>query len=86
MSKQNAALLKKLETLYLQLQYKVRYEKGNFQSGYCLVQNKKIVVVNQFYTTESRIQCLTEILKTLEYDPAALDEEMRTFIKELIPG
>lgn len=74
-NKTAAADLKRLEGIYQQIQYKIRYEKGNFQSGYCLVQNKKVVVVNQFYTTEARVQCLLELLKVMEYDHSLLSEE-----------
>jgi hypothetical protein len=45
--------------------YEVRYEKGNFKSGYCLLEAKKVVVINKFSTLESRIQALVEILQNL---------------------
>ncbi len=54
--------LKKLETLLRELGYTVRYEKGNFTSGYCLVEQRKIVIVNRFYDTEGRINVLYDIL------------------------
>ncbi len=54
--------LKKLETLFKEMAYTIRYEKGNFQSGYCLVENKRIAVINKFYDVEGRINCLLEIL------------------------
>ena len=33
--------LKKIEAVFGELDYVIRYEKGNFQSGYCLVENRK---------------------------------------------
>ncbi|WP_420459881.1 hypothetical protein [Neolewinella sp.] len=54
--------LKKLEMLLRELGYAVRYEKGNFTSGYCLVEQRKIVIVNRFYDTEGRINVLYDIL------------------------
>ena len=66
--------LKKLEVLFQELDYTIRYEKGNFQSGYCIVENRKIAVINKFYDTEGRINCLLEIMSTLEVDEAALSE------------
>lgn len=53
--------LKKLETLLKELGYTVRYEKGNFTSGYCLVEDRKIAIVNRFYDTEGRINVLFDI-------------------------
>ena len=69
--------LKKLEELFSELEYTVRYEKGNFQSGYCLVENRRIAVVNKFFDTEARINCLLDILTRLEYDPASLSEKSK---------
>jgi hypothetical protein len=68
----NQTTLKKLEELFQELSYAVRYEKGNFQSGYCKVEERKIVVVNKFFDTEARINCLLEILGGLHLDPDAL--------------
>lgn len=82
--KYTTANLKKLETLLEELAYTVRYEKGNFQSGYCIVQDKKIAVVNKFFDTEGRINCLLEILQTMEIDFTQLDEKSVKFWKENI--
>jgi hypothetical protein len=54
--------LKKLETLAKELGYTVRYEKGNFQSGYCLVESRRIAIINKFFDTEARVSCLLDIL------------------------
>lgn len=54
--------LKKLETLLQELGYTVRYERGNFTSGYCLVESRKVAIVNRFYDTEGRINVLLDIL------------------------
>lgn len=54
--------LKKLESLFREIEYTIRYEKGNFQSGYCLVENRRVAVINKFYDVEGRINCLLEIL------------------------
>jgi hypothetical protein len=64
--------LKKIEGVLSELDYTVRYEKGNFQSGYCLVENRRIAVVNKFFDTEARINTLLDILFTLDFDPAVL--------------
>lgn len=74
--------LKNLETLFGELDYAVRYEKGNFQSGYCLVEQRRIAVVNRFFDTEARINCLLDILTTLEFDTASLSEKSRDLIEK----
>lgn len=74
--------LKKLEGLFDELDYTIRYEKGNFQSGYCLVENRRIAVINKFFDTEARINCLLEILSTLEFDSENLSDASRELIQK----
>ena len=69
----NEGTLKKLEDLYKAFQYKVRYEKGQFQAGYCLVMSQKVIVINKFYTTDVRINTLLEILSQVEIDESTLE-------------
>ena len=47
--------LKKLEELCNALSYKVRYEQGHFQSGYCILESKKVLIINKFFDLEGRI-------------------------------
>jgi hypothetical protein len=80
--------LKKLESLAKQLGYKVRYEKGNFTSGYCLVEHQRVAIVNKFYDTEGRINVLLDILS--QFRPGAgekveLDEKTAKLWKKLKP-
>ena len=65
MAKFTPAYLKKLEELLKEQTYEVRYEKGNFRSNYCLLEAKRVVVINKFSILESRIQALIEIITTL---------------------
>ena len=75
--------LKKLESLFDAIQYTVRYEKGNFQSGYCIVENKKIAVINKFFDTEARINTLLEILSTVELEENQLEDKELKFFEDL---
>jgi hypothetical protein len=66
MFKYNAALLKKIEDIFKEGGYTVRYEKGNFQNGYCVLEKRKVVVINRFHEAEARINSMMEILLTVE--------------------
>mgnify|MGYP005838831645 CR=1 FL=1 len=81
--KYTTTTLKKMETLFEELGYVIRYEKGNFQSGYCLVENKRIAVINKFYETEGRINCLLDIIAAMEVDNTQLSEKSAKFYKEI---
>jgi|1048.fasta_scaffold21814_2 hypothetical protein len=74
--------LKKMEAVFSELGYAVRYEKGNFQSGYCLVENRKIAVINKFFDTEARINTLLDILNTLPIDETALSDDSKAKLKQ----
>jgi hypothetical protein len=72
--------LEKLEMLLRTGGYKVRYEKGNFKTGACMLLSSKVVVVNKFSNLESKIHALTELIRELELDPALLDEKQIVFL------
>ena len=75
--------LQKLETLFSELGYVIRYEKGNFNSGYCLVEDRKIVIINKFYETEARIGTLLDILQAIEFNPGILGEKSAKFYRQI---
>ncbi|MCB0658036.1 MAG: hypothetical protein KDC57_17945 [Saprospiraceae bacterium] len=77
--------LEKLEHLYQELEYTVRYEKGNFQSGYCLVENQKVVVINKFFEVDGRVQVLLDLLGTIDFDPEKFSEEGKKYWISLRP-
>ena len=76
--------LEKLELLLRTAGYRVRYEKGNFKTGACLLLNSKVVVVNKYYALEGKVNCLCEILRTIELDTSMLSEKNQQFYAELI--
>jgi len=75
--------LEKLENLLKALDYKVRYEKGNFKTGACVLENSKVVVVNRFSNLESRINALAELLKSIKADQSLLDDKQKQFLYTL---
>ncbi|QEM02350.1 hypothetical protein DIU31_002000 [Mucilaginibacter rubeus] len=75
--------LEKLEMLLKTAGYKVRYEKGNFKTGACLLLNSKMIVVNRFSNLESKILALVELLRELEVDYKLLDDKQITFLQEI---
>jgi hypothetical protein len=72
--------LEKLELLLRSLEYKVRYEKGNFKTGACVIESSKVVVVNKFSTLESKINSLAELIQSMQTDDSLLDEKQKQFL------
>jgi len=75
--------LEKLETLLRSGGYKVRYEKGNFKTGACMLLSSKVVVVNKFSNLESKIHAITELIRELELDHNLLDDKQITFLQQI---
>jgi len=74
---------KKIEGLFEDGGYTVRYEKGNFNSGYCVLENKKVVVINKFHPIDTKINSLIEILGIVKLDLTNLSPEALKFYNEL---
>jgi hypothetical protein len=72
--------LEKLEQLLKSLEYKVRYEKGNFKTGACILEESKVVVVNKFSNVESKINSLAQLLQNIQTDESMLDEKQKQFL------
>lgn len=75
--------LKKLETIFKELDYTIRYEKGSFNSGYCIVEDRNIAVINKFFDIDGRINVLLEILSTVDVNEKTLTEASLKFYKKL---
>ena len=69
--------LDKIEKILDEAEYIVRYERGNFQSGYCILEQRKVVVLNKFRPLEGRISTLIDIIPQLRITPGALSPETR---------
>ncbi|GIV37753.1 MAG: hypothetical protein KatS3mg032_2132 [Cyclobacteriaceae bacterium] len=81
--KYTTTFLTKLEDMIAESDYTLRYEKGNFKSGHCLLREQKIIVINKFYTTEGKINAILEILKTVELNTERFSEKSRRLYEEL---
>ncbi len=71
------ASLDKLEHILNESNYIIRYERGTFQSGWCLLEEKKIVVLNKFLNTEGRINTLLDLIPQIkiEFDKLTLESQ-----------
>ena len=83
MIKYTVQFLTKLEDMIAESDYTLRYEKGNFKSGFCVLKDQKIMIINKFFTTEGKINALLEILKSVKLDPARFTEKSQKLYDEL---
>lgn len=82
--KYTQSTLDKLESIPEQAGYVLRYERGNFQSGYCILEAKKVVVLNKFLQTEGRINTLLDLIPQLDINDDLLSEELKKLYKEVV--
>ena len=83
MIKYTNQFLAKLEDLIAESDYFLRYEKGSFKSGYCLLRDQKIMIVNKLFTTEGKINVLLEILRNVALNTSKFTEKNLKLYEEL---
>ena len=82
--KYNQSTLNKLEKILEESGYIVRYERGSFQSGYCILEDKKVVVLNKFLIPEGRINTLVDLIPSVSINYDLLTHESQKLYDELI--
>ncbi|MEQ8629416.1 hypothetical protein [Ekhidna sp.] len=75
--------LNKLEDIMSETDYILRYEKGNFQSGYCILNDSKVAVINKFFALEGKVNSLIEIIRSIKVDSSKLSENNRKLYYEI---
>lgn len=82
--KYNQHTLDKIERIAEENGYIIRYERGTFQSGYCILQHKKVIVVNKFFQAEGRINTLIELMPQLDINYDLLTHESQKMYDEVM--
>jgi hypothetical protein len=82
--KLNQTTLDKLEAILEESGYIVRYERGTFQSGYCILEQKKVVVLNKFLQMEGRINTMLDLIPQLKVEFDALTGESKKLYEEVM--
>ena len=81
--KYTSHFLNKLEDIMSETDYILRYEKGNFQSGYCILNESKVAVVNKFFALEGKVNSLIEIIRSIKVDTSKLSENNKKLYAEI---
>jgi hypothetical protein len=82
--KYTQATLDKLEAIPEQSGYVLRYERGTFQSGYCILEERKVVVLNKFLQTEGRINTLIDLIPQLDINTELLTDEAKKVYLDIV--
>ena len=76
--------LDKLEAVVEEAGYVLRYERGTFQSGYCILEEKKVVVLNKFLQLEGRLNTMFDLIPQLGIDIELLSDESKKLYNEVL--
>jgi len=82
MFKYTSVNLNKVEQAVKESGYILRYEKGGFNPGYCILEEKNVVVVNKYYSLEAKINCLLEIVNQIKPSSDLLSDRSRLFLSQ----
>jgi hypothetical protein len=76
-------LIQDLKSVAAQLGAEVRFEKGDFKGGYCLLKENKVVVINKMANLQRKVMILSMALKELGVDKIYLNPRIREIIDEM---
>ena len=76
-------ILQELKSVADQLGATVRFEKGDFKGGYCIIHDKKVIVINKMTNLQKKVMILSSALKELGVDEIYLTPRVREVIEEM---
>jgi len=76
------ALIAELEGAAEQLGLKVIYERGDFNGGYCILKEEKLIVVNKRFDQKHRAIMLARSLSEVGIENLFLKPAVREFVDE----
>ena len=76
-------IVQDLKSVAAQLGAEVRYEKGDFKGGYCILKDSKVIVINKMTNLQRKVIVLSMALKELGVDKIYLTPRMREIIEEM---
>lgn len=76
-------IIQDLRSLAGQLGAEVRFEKGDFKGGYCIIKDSKVIVINKMTNLQKKVMILSRALKELGVDQIYLSPKIREIIDEM---
>ena len=76
-------ILQELRSVADQLGASVRFEKGDFKGGYCIIHDRKVIVINKMTNLQRKVMILSTALKELGVDEIYLTPRVREVIEEM---
>jgi hypothetical protein len=81
--KEFESILQDLKEIALQMGAKVRFERGDFKGGYCILKENKVIVINKLSNLQRKVIILSAALKELGAEDIYLPPKIREVIEEM---
>ena len=75
-------ILKELEELATRSTISVRYERGDFEGGFCVLKAERLIVINKKLPTPKRASVLAQGLAEVGIEEVYLKPAVREFIED----
>jgi hypothetical protein len=79
---ENQELLTELESIASQLGIKLRYEKGDFEGGYCVLKSERIIVINKKLSPNLRLSVIARGINEIGLNNVYVKPAVRDFIED----
>lgn len=77
-------LLLEIEQAAQEMGVRIRYEKGNFDGGYCILREEKIIVVNKKLSEIKRCSVIAQALGEYGIENVYMKPIVRTYVEDEI--
>jgi hypothetical protein len=81
--KEFETILQDLKSLANQMGATVRFERGDFKGGYCILKESKVIVINKLSSTQRKVMTLSAALNELGIDSVYMPPRLREIIEEM---
>lgn len=76
-------VLNDLKSLATQMGAKVRFERGDFKGGYCIIKEDRVIVINKLSSLQKKVMILAAALNELGIDEVYLTPKLREVINHM---
>lgn len=81
--KEFESILQDLKEIATQMGAKIRFERGDFKGGYCILKDTRVIVINKLSNLQRKVIILSAALKQLGAEDIYLPPKIREVIEEM---
>ncbi len=80
----DTSILHTMEDVAKKSGYTVRWDKGLFQGGSCILEGSKLIILNRHHPTEVHLGVLARILKEVQLQEISMRKDVRKRVESII--